>query len=78
MSNSALSAISGLSLNSANYKEAIDILQQRYGNTQVLISAHMTKFVQLPKIKSSSDVKGLRNIYQQIEIKCSKLKITGH
>ena len=57
LSNSALSAICALSLNSTNYKEAIDILQQRYGNPQVLISAHMTKFAQLPKIKSSSDVK---------------------
>ena len=74
LSNSALSAISGLSLNSANYKEAIDILQQRYGNTQVLISAHTTKFVQLPKIKSSSDVKGLRNMYDQTEISVRNLK----
>ena len=74
MSNSALSAISGLSLNSANYKEAIDILQQCYGNTQVLISAHMTKFVQLPKIKAASDVKGLRIMYDQIEISVRNLK----
>ena len=74
MSNSALSAIYGLSLNSANCKKAIDILQQRYGNTQVLTSAHMIKFVQLAKIKSSSDVKGLRNMYHQIEISVRNLK----
>ena len=74
LSNSALSAISGLSLNSANCKKATDILQQRYGNTQVLISAHMIKFVQLLKIKSSSDVKGLRNMYHQIEISVWSLK----
>ena len=74
LSNSALSAISGLSLISTNYKEAIDILQQRYGNTQVSISAHMTKFVQLPKITSSSNEKGLRNMYDQIEISARNLK----
>ena len=77
LSNSAFSAISGLSLNSANYKEAIDILQQGYGNIQVLISSHMTKFVLLPKIKSSSDIKGLRNMYDQIEISVRNLKSLG-
>ena len=74
MADSALSAISGLSLNSENYKEAIDILQQRYGNIQVLICAHMTKFVELPKIKYSTDVKGLRKMYDQIEISVRNLK----
>ena len=54
---SALSAISGLSLNS-----------------KVLTSAHITQFVQLPKIKSSSDVKGLRNMYDQTEISVRDLK----
>ena len=49
-------------------------MQQRYGNTQVLTSAHMIKFVQLAKIKSSSDVKGLRNMYHQIEISVRNLK----
>ena len=74
LSDSAKSAISGLDLNSQNYKEAIQILKQRYGNTQVLISAHMTKFVQLPKIKTSNDVKGLRKMYDQIEISVRNLK----
>ena len=34
----------------------------------------MTKFVQLPKLKSSSDVKGLQNMYDQIEISVWNLK----
>ena len=34
----------------------------------------MTKFVQLPKITSSSDVEGLRNMYDQIEISPRNLK----
>ena len=64
----ALSTISRLPLSSANYKEAINILQQLYGKAQVLVSANLRKFVQLPKIKSSSDVKELQNRYDQIEI----------
>ena len=43
-------------------------------NSKVLISAHITQFLQLPKIKSSSDVKGLRNMYDQIEISVRDLK----
>ena len=36
-----LATISGLTLNSENYKEALNILIDRYGNPQVLISAHI-------------------------------------
>ena len=36
-----LATISGLTLNSEYYKEALDILIDRYGNPQVLVSAHM-------------------------------------
>ena len=34
----------------------------------------MTKFVQLSKIKSASDVKGLQILYDQIEISVRNLK----
>lgn len=34
-------AIAGLTLSSANYQEAIDILQKRFGNNQWIISKHM-------------------------------------
>ena len=41
LSGSALSTVSGLSLNSQNYKKAITLLTERYGNPQVLLTAHM-------------------------------------
>ena len=74
MTNSALQSINGLSLNATNYKEAIDILHQRYGNKQVLISAHMQKLEKLPRIKSSNDINGLRKMYDQIELCVRNLK----
>ena len=37
--------ISGLSISAANYVQAIELLKDRYGNSQVLISAYMKKFV---------------------------------
>ena len=60
--NSAKSCISGLSLSSANYFEAIELLKQRYENPQMLINAYMKRFVQLPVIKNNNDVFGLRKL----------------
>ena len=55
LSDSALQSINGLSLNATNYKEAIEILHERYGNKQVLISAHIQKPKKISRIKSSND-----------------------
>ena len=75
LADSALATISGLNLNAENYKEAIDILEKRYSNVQVLISAFMTKFVQLPRIRSSNDVSNLRKIYDEVEFSVRNLKL---
>ena len=45
-------AISGWSLSSENYKEAVSILRDRFGNEQVLISAHMESLLKIDKIRS--------------------------
>ena len=37
----AYEAIAGLTLSSANYQEAIDILKRRFGNKQMIIAKHM-------------------------------------
>ena len=71
---SANSVISGLTLTSENYKEAIDFLRQRYVNPQVLISAHMKKFVSLNNVKSVHDVKGLRKLFDTVESSIRNLK----
>ena len=44
-----LATISGLTLNSENYKEALDILIDKHGNPQVLISAYMETLVKVNK-----------------------------
>ena len=60
LEDSALLAISGLTLSAQNYGQALEILQARYVNDQVLISAYMEKFVQIPKIQNSNDMKRLK------------------
>ena len=71
---SAESCISGLSLSSANYFEAIELLKQRYGNPQMLINAYMKRFVELPVIKNKNGVFGLRKLYDQVESSIRNLK----
>ena len=72
--NSALSAISGFTLSAENYGQTLDILQARYGNDQVLITAYMQKFVQTPKIQNSNDIKRLRFLCDSVESSVCNLK----
>ena len=48
----ALNAVSGLSLSSEDYKEAVELLNRRFGDHQVLISAQMELLLKLKKLKS--------------------------
>ena len=58
----ACEMISGSAPSSSNYKTAVDILQKRYGNTQLLISSFMNKFVTLAKVKNYKDIKFAKTI----------------
>ena len=40
----AKKCIEGFPLTNSNYSEALDLLKTRYGNPQLVISAHMAKF----------------------------------
>ena len=53
--NTALQAISGLSLSGDNYIEAVKILQDRFGNKPLIISKHMDKLLKLPSVSSLRD-----------------------
>ena len=77
LENTALQAISGLSLSGDNYIEAVKILQDRFGNKQLIISKHMDKLLKLPSISSLRDVKSLRSVYDSIESNIRSLKSLG-
>ena len=59
--------ISGIAPKSSNYKTAVDILQKRYDNKQVVVSSFLNKFVTLARVKNDSDIKGLRKLLDQTE-----------
>ena len=54
-----LLAISGLTSNE-NYKEAIDILKQRYADSQVHINAHMETMLKVSPVTSIDNLAQLR------------------
>ena len=70
----AASAISGLTLTSENYAEAIDILSTRYGNKQLIISRHMDKLLSISAVVSVYDVTKIRNMYDELETHVRNLR----
>ena len=60
--------VDGLKLSSANYEHALEILEERFGNKQVIISKHMNVLLSLEKVKSSFHVKELRSLYDKITV----------
>ena len=64
---SAYDAIAGLTLSSANYDEAIEILKKRFGNKQIIISRHMESFLNLSAVSGEQDLRSLRQLYNDVE-----------
>ena len=64
----AESAIAGLSLTADNYKVAIDILKDRFGKPQLLISNYMDALLKLSSVNSVHETKKLYELYDKIEI----------
>ena len=77
VSNTALEAISGLTLTDANYDEAIDLLQKRFGNKQLIINKHMEQLLHVDGVASQNDTKGIRQLYDVIESNVRSLKSLG-
>ena len=72
----ATNAISGLSLTTDNYGEAINILKDRFGNKQIVISSHMNSFLKLPTVKEN-DLQQLRSFYNKVELNVRSLVTLG-
>ncbi len=73
----AYDAISGLTLSSVNYQEAIEILQKRFGNKQLIISKHMETLLTVEAVTSNQNLKDLRRLYDSPESHMRSLKSLG-
>ena len=65
---SAAAAIAGLQTTEANYDAAIQLLQRRFGDSQVIISGHHEALLKIAPLHSSRDVKELRSLYDKVEV----------
>ena len=57
--------IKGFSLTSPNYQKPVEILKERYGNKQILISSYMDVLVKLPKAENMKGIDKLRKICEK-------------
>ena len=63
----AVSAIQGLALSEGNYAAALELLQQHFGRTQQVISAHMEELLKLPCCNGDR-LAQLRAVYDKISV----------
>lgn len=72
----ALRSIQGLSLTEDNYQAAVDLLNQRFGNQQQIISAHMDELLKIP-VCSNDKSSQLRFVYDKISVSVRGLEALG-
>ena len=71
-----LGAISGLAPTSQNYTQALELLEKRFGNPQLIIS-HINTLVKLPAVREQDGFHGLRTFYDQINSHVRSLSTLG-
>ena len=72
----AAHAIKGLTLTEANYDSAVELLQQRFGKPQQIITAHMDELIKIPNCTCERP-HSLRSVYDQITVHTRGLSAMG-
>lgn len=73
----AASAIKGLEISDANYDTALSILEQRFGQKDIIINQHMNNLLNLSPVYKASDISGLKSLHNEIEINVRSLSALG-
>ena len=73
----ALDAVSGLTLTATNYKEAVSVLEKRFGNKQQIVSKHMDILLNVEPVTLSYNLRGLRQLCDTIESHVRGLQSLG-
>ena len=77
LEHTALDAISGFSLTAPNYKEAVSVLEKRFGNKQQIVTKHMDALMNLDTVTSPTNIMALRRLYHHVESHTRSLKSLG-
>jgi Protein of unknown function (DUF1759) len=59
--------LEGVPLTEANYKFAVDKLRSRFGRTEVVFGAHMSKLTNLMPVTNNEDLVAIRHLVDQVE-----------
>ncbi|XP_064479339.1 uncharacterized protein LOC135392562 [Ornithodoros turicata] len=73
----AASAIRGLQATESCYNDAIEILTQRFGNTGRIEREYLARLRNLPPVRFSTDVAGLRILYDHVQSNIRGLRALG-
>ena len=73
VSGEAKNAILGLALSNENYPIAVDILKDRFGDSQEVIDLHYTKMINLQQ--ATNKTSSLRNLYDNMERHIRSLEV---
>ena len=71
-----LQAVGNFPLTNDTYIQAWELLKEKYGNPQLIISTHMNELIKLNKV-NGSNVTELRELYDRIESNVRALKTVG-
>ena len=69
--------IKGLLLSNDNYLVTKNMLEDRFGDPQMLISSHMAKLLSLDVVSDIANVKDLRQLYDEVETQVRSLSTLG-
>ena len=76
LESTAAESIAGLTLTSTNYEGGVATLK-RFGNTQLIVNKHMDVLLNLPTVNSHHDLRGLRHLYDAVEMHVRGLRALG-
>lgn len=65
LSGEAKQSVSGIHLSNENYAVVVDLLKERYGDSQIVVNSHYVELINLKSVPNTS--KGLRSLHDQIE-----------
>ena len=67
-------ALEGLAVTNENFYEAVQILENRFGNHQVIVNSHMEELIKIKAVANKDDTKGLRELYDKVEMHLRSLR----
>ena len=72
----AARAIQGLTLTSGNYASAVELLKERFGKPQLIISAHIDEILKI-QVSTDGRLSSLRYLYDKISVNVRGLASLG-